>query len=197
MADLGKPAGYVARQVSGWTRRYKNARTADLPDMEEVADWLAANQPPEQAAALIHNDYKYDNLVLDPADLGRIIAVLDWEMATLGDPLLDLGTSLAYWSEAGDPPVLRMFGVTWLPGNFDRRELVEQYAARSGRDVGNPLFYYVYGLFKLGGIIQQIYFRYRQGHTRDPRFAALSDVVASCGQLAAKALAAGRIHDLN
>lgn len=197
LADLGRPAGYVARQVSGWTRRYNNAQTTEIPEMTQIAAWLAANQPGERAVALIHNDYKYDNVVLAAADLGRIVAVLDWEMATLGDPLLDLGTTLAYWSEPGDPKVLGMFGLTWLPGNFDRRELVEQYAAASGQDVGDPLFYYVYGLFKLGGIIQQIYFRYLQGHTRDPRFAALGDVVVSCGRMAATAVATGRIHNLS
>ena len=197
LADLGRPAGYVARQVSGWTRRYENARTDDIPTMTRIADWLSANQPPERAAALIHNDYKYDNVVLDAADPGRIVAVLDWEMATLGDPLLDLGTTLAYWSEPGDPEALRMFGLTRLPGNFSRREVVERYATASGQALENPLFYYVYGLFKLGGIIQQIYYRYRQGHTADPRFASLIGVVRSCGQLAVAALEKGRIDALS
>lgn len=193
LGDLGRPAGYTARQVSGWATRYANARTDDIAAMEQAASWLAAHIPPETAPALIHNDYKYDNVVLDPHDLARIVAVLDWEMATLGDPLTDLGTTLAYWMEAGDPEPLRHFGLTALPGNLNRRAWVERYAAQSGRDVSNILFYFVYGLFKNAVIVQQIYARYRKGLTQDARFAGLIDMVRAYSDLAARAIRRGRI----
>lgn len=194
LADLGKPAGYTARQIGGWTKRYRNAQTEEIAGVEAAISWLAQNMPPESAAALIHNDYKYDNLVLAPTDLSQIVAVLDWEMCTLGDPLMDLGTTLGYWIEPDDPPALRdMFGLTTLPGNLNRRQLVEHYSAASGREIRDPLFYYVYGLFKIAVIIQQIYFRYRQGHTQDARFAGLLNVVRGYGELIRVALERGRI----
>jgi aminoglycoside phosphotransferase (APT) family kinase protein len=196
LSDLGKPDGYTARQVRGWTERYANARTDEIDAMEQAAAWLAANIPPTSDAALIHNDYKYDNVVLDHQDLSRILAVLDWEMATLGDPLTDVGTALAYWAEPSDPAPLRMFGVTALPGNLSRQEWIEHYAERSGRDVSNLLFYYVYGLFKNGVIVQQIYARYRKGATQDPRFANLIELVRVCGDMAVRAIERGRISGL-
>ena len=197
LGDLGRPQGYVARQIEGWTRRYQNAQTDELADIEAIITWLAAHLPSESAASLIHNDYKYDNFVLAPDDLTRIIAVLDWEMCTIGDPLLDLGTTLGYWVEPNDPPaMIGMFGLTTLPGNLDRQQLVERYQATSGRDIADPLFYYVYGLFKIAVIIQQIYARYRQGLTQDQRFANLIHVVRGCGQMARLAVEKGRIHRL-
>ncbi|HVR72238.1 MAG TPA: phosphotransferase [Vicinamibacteria bacterium] len=179
LGDLGKPEGYCQRQVSGWTRRYRDAQTDDIPDMEAVAAWLAANLPPDGPGCLIHNDYKYDNLVLDPADLTRIVGVLDWEMSTLGDPLMDLGTTLCYWVEAADPEPLRAtaFGPTAAPGSLTRAELVERYADRTGRSVSDITFYYGFGLFKTAVVAQQIYSRYRQGLTRDERFARLIESV--------------------
>jgi aminoglycoside phosphotransferase (APT) family kinase protein len=198
LGDLGRPEGYVARQVKGWSERWRNARTDDVPDVDRAAAWLAANQPPERGAALIHNDYKYDNLVLHPEDLSRIVAVLDWEMATIGDPLMDLGTSLGYWMDPDDSPerLLLPAGPTTLAGNLNRAEVVERYAARSGRDVSDILFYYVFGLFKIAVIAQQIYYRYHQGLTRDERFAAMIDAVKILGATASKALATGRIDRL-
>jgi aminoglycoside phosphotransferase (APT) family kinase protein len=194
--DLAHAEGYVERQITGWTKRYANARTDEIPEMEQAATWLASHQPASFGAALIHNDYRYDNVVLDPNELTRIIAILDWEMATIGDPLMDVGTTLAYWAEANDPPALKQFGLTSLPGNLDRREFVERYAARSGRETGDMIFYFVYGLFKLGVIAQQIYARYRLGATRDERFGQLIHVVRTCGQTAARALDKNRIHQL-
>jgi aminoglycoside phosphotransferase (APT) family kinase protein len=193
LEGLGKPEGYVARQVDGWARRYAAARTEDVPELERVARWLGDHLPPEAGAAVIHNDFKYDNLLLDPADLTRIVAVLDWEMATVGDPLMDLGTALGYWVEAGDPEPLRQtaFGPTALPGNLTRRELVGRYEERAGRSVPGVLFYYCFGLFKIAVIIQQIYARYVRGHTRDARFARLNEVVAVLGEQAGRALDAG------
>lgn len=198
LGDLGRPTGYVQRQIEGWIERYKKSQTDDIPAMEQVASWLAGHKTPEAGAALIHNDYKYDNLVLDPGNLARIIAVLDWEMATIGDPLMDLGTTLGYWVDPEDPPELKTiaFGLTALPGNLNRRELVERYAEKSGRDGSHVLFYYVYGLFKIAVIVQQIYYRYKHGHTQDQRFAALIMGVRVLAQTATLAIQAGRIYEL-
>jgi len=198
LGDLGRPEGYVARQVAGWSKRYQNARSDDIYEIDEVMAWLANNQPLESGAALIHNDYKYDNLVLNPADWSRILGVLDWEMATLGDPLMDLGSSLGYWVEAGDPAEIRALRLspTDLPGNPSRSELVERYVRASGRDVGDIVFYYVYGLFKLAVIVQQIYSRYLLGHSQDPRFAGLIQAVRACGRMAVAAMEKGRIDRL-
>jgi aminoglycoside phosphotransferase (APT) family kinase protein len=191
LEGIGRPDGYVERQVRGWTERWQASRTDDVPEMDEAAAWLAANLPAEGAPAIIHNDFKYDNVVLDPADLTRVRAVLDWEMATLGDPLMDLGTTLAYWSGPGDPPELKTFGVTHLPGNLDRRAVADRYAAQTGRDVGGILFHYVYGLFKVGVIVQQIYARFRAGKTQDPRFAGLIHVLRAAARTATSAIAHG------
>ncbi len=194
--DLGKPQGYVARQVAGWTKRYQDARTDDVADLERTMAWLKDKQPAESNdATLIHNDFKFDNLVLDPGDLTRIVAVLDWEMATLGDPLMDLGTTLAYWTEPNDPAPLHQFivGPTTQPGSLTRRELVDRYAATTGRDISSMLFCYVCGLFKVAVIAQQIYARYVRGATTDPRFAAFNKVVAALGLGAVRAIDTQRI----
>ena len=179
IAALGKPDGYVSRQVGGWTKRWEQSRTDDVSAMERTAAWLARHLPADQPACLVHNDYKYDNLVLDSADHTRVVAVLDWEMATLGDPLLDLGTSLGYWVEAGDHPAFRSLGLgaTALPGNFTRAELWHRYLEQTGRGAVDPRFYHAFGLFKIAVIAQQIYFRFRQGLTTDERFARLGDAV--------------------
>jgi aminoglycoside phosphotransferase (APT) family kinase protein len=200
LGDLGRPVGYVKRQIAGWAQRYVSARTDDIPDVERVAAWLAEHTPSDVDAvgALIHNDYKYDNLVLAPDDVSRIIGVLDWEMATLGDPLMDLGTSLGYWIDPGDPPELQAlrFGLTTLPGNLSRRELAQHYARLSGRDVSKILFYYVYALWKIAVIVQQIYARYKAGFTKDERFGGLIDAVRVLGQTGMLAIEKGRIDDL-
>ena len=193
LADLGRPEGYIARQVSGWTQRYRAAQTDDLPDMEAISAWLAAYLPAEGPAALIHNDFKHDNVMVDPDRLDRIVAVLDWEMATVGDPFMDLGTTLGYWSEAGDPEIVRQFNLTHLPGNFTRREVVERYEQRTGRAVPQPLFYFAFGLYKIGVIIEQIYARYRRGLTRDPRFARLIDLERALAWMAVGALDRGQM----
>lgn len=186
LADLGKPDGYVERQISGWIQRYHNAQTDDVPALERVADWLASNRPGESGAALIHNDYKYDNVLLDASDLTRLVAVLDWEMATVGDPPMDLGTSLAYWIEPDDPDSAQAlaFGPTHLAGGLTRRELIERYEEKTRRRIKLAHFYYAYGLFKTAVIIQQIYARYVRGHTRDERFANFNRNVAALGEIA-------------
>ena len=175
LQELGRPEGYVARQVDGWSDRYRAARTDDVPDNEALMTWLAANRPPEAArAAIIHNDYKFDNVVLGERDGGwRITGVLDWEMATIGDPLMDLGASLAYWIQADDPEPLQRIRMlpTHLPGMMRRAELVEYYCARTGLEPVRFDFYYVYGLFRLAVIVQQIYYRFVLGQTKNRRFA--------------------------
>jgi aminoglycoside phosphotransferase (APT) family kinase protein len=195
LAEFGRPEGYIARQISGWTRRWKAAKTDDIAQIDDAVTWLNEHMPREPKGALIHNDFKYDNLILDPQELGSVRAVLDWEMATLGDPMMDLGTSLAYWVEPGDSPVLQQlrFGPTTLPGNYTRQQLVDRYGELTGRDTSEALFYYVYGLFKVAVVGQQIYARYKKGHTKDERFAGLIFAVQALGQAAADAIAAQSI----
>ena len=190
LGDLGKPEGYVERQVGGWTKRYQKCQTDSWKELDQAAAWLHAHMPAESAAGLVHNDYKYDNLVLDPDDLTRIVAVLDWEMCTVGDPLMDLGTTLAYWTEATDDARWRAsgFGPTSLPGSLTRRQLADRYAQQAGLDVSNLTFYFCFGLFKLAVIVQQIYYRFFKGHTQDPRFAKLNEMVGLLGRVAAGAI---------
>ena len=175
LASLGRPDGYIERQISGWTKRYADAKTDSIPEIEQMAVWLAAHQPKESGAALIHNDYKFDNVVLDNDDPAQVVGILDWEMSTLGDPLMDLGTALAWWVEAGDSEELRAFafGPTFAPGSLTRRELAERYAKTSGRDVSGIAFHYCFSLFKNAVVTQQIYARYRAGLTKDERFATM------------------------
>jgi aminoglycoside phosphotransferase (APT) family kinase protein len=175
LADLGKPQGYLERQVKGWIERYQNSKTHDLPEVERISAWLAAHMPVSHDATLIHNDYKYDNLVLDADDATRIVGVLDWEMCTVGDPLTDLGTALAYWTDPQDAEELQEIrsAPTTLPGTLTRAELIERYAQASGRDPRDIVFYLAFARFKVAVIIQQIYFRYAQGLTQDARFAEL------------------------
>jgi len=179
LGDLGKPHGYVERQVRGWVERYYGSQTHDLPEVARIAAWMQEHLPASSDAALIHNDYKYDNVVLAPDDITRIVGVLDWEMTTIGDPLADLGTTLAYWVDADDPEDLQR--IRWCPstypGSMRRAELVERYARKTGRDVSRIDFYLVLARFKLAVIVQQIYFRYHQGLTKDHRFASMPDVV--------------------
>ena len=187
LSALGHPDGYVRRQVEGWTRRYAAARTDDIPAMDHVAAWLAANLPTSGKPTLLHNDFKYDNLVLDPDDLTRVRGVLDWEMATVGDPLMDLGTALCYWVEADDAPELRAFafGPTAVPGSYTRREFAEHYARITGHSSEHLDFYAAFGLYKTAVVAQQIYLRFVRGHTQDPRFALMiAGVRALAGQAA-------------
>jgi aminoglycoside phosphotransferase (APT) family kinase protein len=194
LAELGKPEGYVARQVTGWINRYTAAQTEPLPAMDQIGQWLTDHMPTTSDVALIHNDYKYDNLVLDPEDLTRIVAVLDWEMATVGDPLMDLGATLGYWVEPGDPEPMHanVIGPTTVPGSLTRQELVARYAEKTGRDVSGMLFYYCFGVYKIAVIIQQIYARYVRGHTQDQRFARLNERVSALSDAALRAVESGR-----
>jgi aminoglycoside phosphotransferase (APT) family kinase protein len=175
LADLGKPQGYLERQVTGWIERYRNSKTHGLPEVERISAWLLERMPMSYQTALIHNDYKYDNLVLDPVDITKIVGVLDWEMCTLGDPLTDLGTVLAYWCEPEDPQELQEIrsAPTTLPGTLGRKQLVEHYAAAMDRAADDMSFYLTFARFKVAVILQQIYYRYAQGLTQDERFAVL------------------------
>jgi aminoglycoside phosphotransferase (APT) family kinase protein len=189
LGELGKPDGYVERQVSGWSKRYLDAQTDDVPEITEAARWLAAHIPASPAPSLIHNDYKYDNLVLDASDLTRIIGVLDWEMSTIGDPLMDLGTSLAYWITDDDPAEFQIlrWGPTNLPGSYTRPQLAERYAAKTGRDVNGIHYHYAFALFKNAVVAQQIYYRFKKGLTHDARFAAFIEAVRVLGRAAVRA----------
>jgi aminoglycoside phosphotransferase (APT) family kinase protein len=188
LADFGNPEGYVERQVTGWTKRYADAQTDEIEDMAAASKWIAENVKPSGGASIIHNDFKYDNLVLDPADITNIRAILDWEMSTIGDPLMDLGTALCYWVEPSDPEPMQKLrmGPTVLPGSLTRQELAARYAEKSGRDTGDIVSYYCFGLFKTAVVLQQIYYRYNKGLTKDPRFASMIDGVRA---LAAQAVA--------
>ncbi len=170
--DLGKGAGYCKRQIDGWSRRYTKAKTWNVPSYNKVMDWLKANTPEDITTCIIHNDYRFDNVVLDPNDPTKVIGILDWEMATLGDPLMDLGNSLAYWIEENDNFLQKAMRrqPTNLKGMFRREEVVEYYLDKTGLKVDNWTFYEVYGLFRLAGIMQQIYYRYYHKQTRNKAF---------------------------
>jgi len=173
LGDFGRPEGYVERQVLGWSERYRRARTPDVPGFEAVMAWLADKMPPPSGrAAIIQNDYRLDNVMLDPDDPLRIIGVLDWEMATIGDPLMDLGETLACWIERDDSRELQAsrMSPTNAAGAPTRAEVVERYASRTGLDVDRLDFYYCFGLFRLAVISQQIYYRYYKGQSHDLRF---------------------------
>ena len=184
---LGKPAGFVERQVRGWAERWHRAQTDELPEMDALVAWLAARLPPDPARpVLVHGDYKLDNVMLDARDVGRVVGVFDWEMAAVGDPLVDLGIMLAYWvytagTVAGDS----VDAVTDREGWFTREEILERYGSRTGLDLSRLAFYEVFAVFKIAVILQQIFFRYRRGQTDDPRFAALGPRVAWLARLAA------------
>jgi aminoglycoside phosphotransferase (APT) family kinase protein len=172
LLDLGRGEGYVERQVAGWTGRYRKAKTWNVPSFAGVMAWLEANRPADVRTCVIHNDFRFDNLVLAQDDPERVVGVLDWELATLGDPLMDLGSSLAYWVQADDDWAFRRFRwqPTHLPGMLTRAEVIDYYCERTGLTADHRTFYEVFGLFRLAVIAQQIYYRYHHKQTRNPRF---------------------------
>ena len=186
LTHLGKGRGYVRRQVEGWSARYRAARTDDVPDLEDVMAWLDAHQPDDVATCVIHNDFKLDNLVLSEDDVTRVVGVLDWEMATLGDPLMDLAGSMAYWVQADDPEDFQMVRrvPTHLPGMLTRAEIVAAYAERTRRSVTPEQwrFYEVFGLFRLAVIAQQIYYRWYHGQTTNEMYALFGPAVQVVGR---------------
>lgn len=199
LESFGKPQGYIERQVKGWAKRYSDAKTDDIPEIERAAAWLSERLPKaESGAGVIHGDYKYDNIMLDSNDLTQIKAVFDWEMATIGDPLMDLGTTLSLWVDPDDAAQFQSFpfGPTSLPGNLSRQQLVERYAQQSGRNIDDVLYFFVFGLFKMSVVLQQIYKRYKLGHSKDQRFAMMILGVRAFGDTAARALDKGRIYGL-
>ncbi|MFO0550719.1 MAG: phosphotransferase family protein [Polyangiaceae bacterium] len=190
LLSIGKPDGYVERQVTGWAKRYQDAKTDEVPDIERVATWLRDHLPASGRPSMIHNDYKYDNIVLGP-ELDKIVGVLDWEMSTVGDPMMDLGTVLSYWVEAGDPDPIKAFafGPTHLPGSPKRSDILHRYAlARPGAVPDDMRFYYAFALFKNAVVVQQIYARYQRGFTTDSRFQALGFAVGILGAAAIDAI---------
>ncbi len=172
LKDLSKGLGYPKRQFEGWAKRYTNAKTWNVPSFKYVTDWLRANTPEDIAACVIHNDWRFDNVILDPKDPTQIIGVLDWEMATIGDPLVDLGSALAYWVQADDDFLFKISRrqPTHLPGMMTRKEVVEYYLGRMEFNIDTFDWYEVFGLFRLAGIAQQIYFRYHHKQTDNPAF---------------------------
>jgi aminoglycoside phosphotransferase (APT) family kinase protein len=186
LGDLGRPDGFVARQVKGWAERWDRAKDREVAAVTAVAAWLAERVPQPTGATLVHGDLKLDNLMLDPADPGRVVAVLDWEMCTTGDPLVDLGLLLCYWTEAGDPYARKesIVQITSQPGYLSRAELVERYASRTGRDVSKIAFYEIFALYKVAVVVQQIYIRWKRGQTRDERFAGFGQRAEALAQAA-------------
>lgn len=182
LGDLGKPDGFLSRQIEGWNKRWHNAKLHNLPEMDAVYAWLRTHIPTPSAVTLVHNDYKLDNVMLSPSNPGQVVAVFDWDMCTLGDPLSDLGALLTYWTDPQDPPFLQEIARTFMPVRdtrfHSRSELVSRYAEQSGRDVSNIQFYHVLGLFRLTVIIAQIFIRYHRGQTKDQRFAAFGPMIA-------------------
>ncbi|GMV98896.1 MAG: aminoglycoside phosphotransferase [Candidatus Hydrogenedentota bacterium] len=192
---LYKGDGYVLRQAEGWAKRYEGSKTDDIAEIDRVIAWLKDHVPMDTGAVLIHNDYKFDNVVVAPEDLTRIIGVLDWEMCTIGDPLADLGTSLSYWMEPADADAFKTVQcfMTTLPGAMTRQEVANTYAEITGRDLSNILYYYILALFKLAVIVQQIYYRYKQGLTQDERFASMIVMVHLLGRKAVESIETGRM----
>ena len=188
LSEFGKPQGYAERQIRGWNKRFANAHTPDVPAFEDVREWLVANIPNEATstlpAALIHGDYRIDNVMLDPSDPFNVLAVLDWEMAALGDPLMDLSNALAYWVHSDDPVALKAIlkQPSDAPGMMRREEVIAYYGEKTGFDVSNWDFYEVYGYWRLIGILQQLYFRYVNKLTQDQRFANYGQATTQLGE---------------
>lgn len=183
LAKLGKPEGYLERQVNGWMHRYELSKTDDYLHVAELEKWLRTNRPSTSDVTIVHNDFKLNNLVLDEKDPGKTTGVLDWELATIGDPLTDIGSTVAYWGQSDDPEIGINF-VTDQPGFYNRREFVEAYATKSGRDVSDITYYVAFGFYKLGVILQQIYYRWKIGELEDNRFETLNVAVSNLFEMA-------------
>jgi aminoglycoside phosphotransferase (APT) family kinase protein len=182
IVNIGKPEGFVARQVRGWADRWERSKTGELDEMEEVISWLRKRIPPDegvhsQPATLVHNDFKLDNLMLDPQEPWQIVAVLDWEMCSVGDPLIDLGLALSYWTMLGGDRKSSLRAVTNGPGWLTREEIIDRYETKTGRDLSRIVFYETFARFKVAVVIQQIYYRYVRGQTHDERFRGFDSLV--------------------
>ena len=181
LGDLGHPEGFVARQLKGWSERWRAAAHEDNAEMTKLIAWLERRLPETRYVSILHNDYKLDNMIVDSQDPAIPVAVLDWDMCTSGDALMDLGYLLNQWVEPGDDPAWIEWAAmpTWQPGFAHREDIIEQYCQRSGFDVGDVQWYYAFSVMKFAVIIQQIYIRYRRGQTRDERFAHYDQRAAS------------------
>ncbi len=179
LEELGKPEGFLERQVNGWIKRYEEAKIEEIDGVEPLTEWICEDIPESPPATIVHNDFKLNNLVLNPDDLTEVRAVLDWEMTTLGDPLFDLAVSLSYWFEPDDAQELKevLPTVTSTPGFWTRKEFIDYYGKKSGRDLSRMHWYMVFGYFKLAVILQQIYARWHKGQTKDERFANFDERV--------------------
>jgi aminoglycoside phosphotransferase (APT) family kinase protein len=196
LAEFGKAEGYVTRQITGWDRRFERAHTPDVDDFTDVRKWLNNNIPPETGrAAILHGDFRIDNMILDQDNPFQINAVLDWEISALGDPLMDLGNTLAYWTESTDPEIMRMLAKqpSWAPGMFTRQQALDHYAAQTGIDPSGFVFYYAYGIWRLAVIMQQIYFRYYQGQTQNEAFAGFASGINGLGNYCRQIIERDRI----
>ncbi|HEU5140155.1 MAG TPA: phosphotransferase family protein, partial [Bacillales bacterium] len=181
LGDVGHPEGFLNRQVHGWIERYYRSKTDEIEGVESLTHWLENHIPKSLAPTLIHNDFKLNNVLFSEADVGKLTGVFDWEMSTVGDPLVDLGVAMSYWVEPEDPDVLK-YGqgkppITIQPGFHSREQFIESYARKSGRDVSHIHYYLTFAYFKLAVICQQIYYRWKQGQTEDKRFAQLGNYV--------------------
>ena len=178
LSELGKGEGYIQRQIAGWNQRYKNARIEGSFPADDLMQWLADKLPKDQQPCLIHNDYKFDNVVISEQEPHKIIAVLDWEMATIGSPLMDLGCSLAYWIEKTDPPELQAIRMmpTHIEGMMTRQQIIDYYGKQTNTDMSQFNYFYKFGLFRLAVIVQQIYKRYAQGKTTNPAFKHFGEI---------------------
>jgi aminoglycoside phosphotransferase (APT) family kinase protein len=183
LTDIGRPEGYLERQVNGWIKRYKNSKTDDYQGVAELEAWFLKNRPTTTETSIVHNDFKLNNLLIDRKDPSKVNGVLDWELSTIGDPMTDVGSTVAYWGQSGDPD-LGINIVTNQPGFYSRRDFVEEYANISGRNVSDITFYVAFGFYKLGVILQQIYYRWKKGELDDARFEHLNKAVSNNFEMA-------------
>lgn len=173
LGGIGLPDGYLTRQVNGWIKRFQHSKTNDIPEVASLEKWLLNNIPPSPAPTIVHNDFKLNNMMFSRTNPDEVIGVFDWELSTIGDPLTDLGSTLAYWTEPGEGDT-GLTSITALPGFASRKEVLERYANKSGLDVSNIDYYLTFGFYKIAVILQQIYYRWKIGETKDERFGKLN-----------------------
>jgi aminoglycoside phosphotransferase (APT) family kinase protein len=186
LSDIGRPEGYLKRQVHNWIQRYEHSKTHEIPEVVSIEKWLVKNIPISGKPTIVHNDFKLNNLMLSSTDLNKVVGVFDWEMCTIGDPLTDLGSALAYWSEEGDKDT-GLTSVTHVPGFISRREFLERYTKLSNRDVSSIDFYLTFAFYKIGVILQQLYYRWEKGLVKDDRFSKLIDGIFNLMSMAERA----------
>jgi len=187
LEELGRPAGFLERQVNGWIKRYQAAKSDEISFVETIEKWLMNNIPPSPPATMIHNDFKLNNMMLSPEDPGKVVAVFDWEMCTVGDPLMDLGVALAYWTEPGEAET-GLTAITRNPGFISRRDFIELYSNKSERDLIHIDYYLTFAFYKIAAVLQQIYVRWKKGEIYDERFAKLGEGVHNLMEQSYKAM---------